>query len=182
METLTIEYIAPYLPYKLKVENLNYKCDYVGVQFSILTQLYDFNDGHWHYKTTADNIGGLEDCKPVLRPLSDLTKEQLFLRMTMPIVNLLEIEFPNFKDLLEVKNPVITNNSYKATCIIESDPKSKFTLSIAPKNDINIYKNNNISMMFSRMEVEMKLFEWHFDVFCLIEKGLAIDINTINHK
>ena len=24
-----------------------------------------------------------------------------------------------------------------------------------------------------------KLFEWHFDVFGLIEKGLAIDINTL---
>lgn len=26
----------------------------------------------------------------------------------------------------------------------------------------------------------LKLLEWHFDVFGLIEKGLAIDINTIN--
>ena len=25
-----------------------------------------------------------------------------------------------------------------------------------------------------------KLFEWHFDVFGLIDKGLAIDINTLN--
>ena len=25
-----------------------------------------------------------------------------------------------------------------------------------------------------------KLFEWHFDVFGLIEKWLAIDINTLN--
>ena len=28
-------------------------------------------------------------------------------------------------------------------------------------------------------KVISKLFEWHFDVFGLIEKGLAIDINTI---
>ena len=25
-----------------------------------------------------------------------------------------------------------------------------------------------------------KLFEWHFDIFGLIEKGLAIDINTLS--
>lgn len=28
-------------------------------------------------------------------------------------------------------------------------------------------------------EYMVKLFEWHFDVFGLIEKGLAIDINTL---
>lgn len=30
--------------------------------------------------------------------------------------------------------------------------------------------------------VVQKLLSWHFDVFNLIEKKLAIDINTINHK
>jgi len=29
--------------------------------------------------------------------------------------------------------------------------------------------------------IVQKLFEWHFDVFGLIEKGLAIDINTIEN-
>ena len=29
-------------------------------------------------------------------------------------------------------------------------------------------------------EIVQKLLEWHFDVFGLIEKGLAIDINTLN--
>ena len=28
-------------------------------------------------------------------------------------------------------------------------------------------------------EIMQKLFEWHFDVFGLIDKGLAIDINTL---
>jgi hypothetical protein len=27
-----------------------------------------------------------------------------------------------------------------------------------------------------------KLFEWHFDVFGLISKGLAIDINTLKNQ
>jgi hypothetical protein len=31
-------------------------------------------------------------------------------------------------------------------------------------------------------EVISKLFEWHFDVFGLIEKGLAIDINTLSNN
>ena len=28
--------------------------------------------------------------------------------------------------------------------------------------------------------IVLQLFEWHFDVFGLIEKGIAIDINTLN--
>ena len=32
-------------------------------------------------------------------------------------------------------------------------------------------------LSYSKMQ---KLFEWHFDVFSLIESGLAIDINTLN--
>ena len=30
--------------------------------------------------------------------------------------------------------------------------------------------------------VFVKLLEWHFDVFSLIEQGLAIDINTLNEE
>jgi len=30
-----------------------------------------------------------------------------------------------------------------------------------------------------KFEIVQQLFEWHFDVFGLIDKGLAIDINTI---
>jgi len=35
----------------------------------------------------------------------------------------------------------------------------------------------NVELSYWIME---KLFEWHFDVFGLIEKGLAIDINNLN--
>ena len=31
------------------------------------------------------------------------------------------------------------------------------------------------------MIIWQKLIEYHFDVFCLIEKGLAIDKNTLSH-
>ena len=30
-------------------------------------------------------------------------------------------------------------------------------------------------------DLRAKLFEWHFDVFGLIEKGLAVDINTLQN-
>ena len=30
-----------------------------------------------------------------------------------------------------------------------------------------------------RLDQWQKLFEWHFDVFGLIDAGLAIDINTL---
>ena len=38
---------------------------------------------------------------------------------------------------------------------------------------------NSIKTYYADFE---KLFEWHFDVFGLIEAGLAIDINTLHEK
>ena len=39
------------------------------------------------------------------------------------------------------------------------------------------YGNQSIPFDYQEM---CKLLEWHFDIFGLIEKGLAIDINTLN--
>jgi len=44
------------------------------------------------------------------------------------------------------------------------------------------YINKNISLLSIKYYDMEKLFQWHFDVFGLIEKGLAIDINTLNQQ
>lgn len=43
----------------------------------------------------------------------------------------------------------------------------------------NYYAINANNVKLLNYEIIEKLFEWHFDVFGLIEKGLAIDINTL---
>ena len=41
-------------------------------------------------------------------------------------------------------------------------------------------KFNFIDLKYLPYGVVEKLLEWHFDIFGLLEKGLAVDINTIN--
>ncbi|NIV12884.1 MAG: hypothetical protein GWN62_16865 [Aliifodinibius sp.] len=82
--------------------------------------------------------------KPILRPLSDLTKE---------------IEH-NGERFIPIKNIGKTSTFYGDTpiCNIEKDYR-----------------------LWAVWEFE-KLLEWHFDIFGLIEKGLAIDINTTSKQ
>lgn len=140
MEKLTIEHLAPYLPYGLKIEILNYKCDYVGIQFSEITGFYMIGEAlHVTYKggSTGKSI---DDFKPFLRPLSDLTKE-------------------------------IDHNGAKFTPIDYNAFKHS-------KDDIIEYQNGFLHYKAIKFGIIQRLFEWHFDVFSLIDKGLAIDINS----
>lgn len=50
-------------------------------------------------------------------------------------------------------------------------------------NGYTIYSGNNVVISIEEMQtVANKLYEWHFDVYELIDKGLAIDINLLNQK
>ena len=125
---LELKHLAPYLPYGLKCELLNYKCDYIGEKYGTINGFY-YLGGEVHYtfkdRSTAGKTRNL--IKPILRPLSDLTKGYL-----------MSISYGTF---INVRNDL-------------------------EKGQVK-YKN----MVF--------LLEKHFDVFGLIEKGLAIDKNKL---
>lgn len=116
---LELKHLTPYLPYGLKIRNQAFRIDYVNKEFGVLNGIYPlYKDEkcYWQYTTSENSTGSsLKNCKPILRPLSDLTKEY---------------------DL---------DNSYEG------------------------WQSEWIEHLLSK----------HFDVFGLIEKGLAIDINTI---
>lgn len=60
---------------KCDVEILNYKCDYVGVQFSKANGYYFLNE-ELHITYDGGSTGkSLKEIKLILRPLSDLTRE-----------------------------------------------------------------------------------------------------------
>jgi hypothetical protein len=46
-------------------------------------------------------------------------------------------------------------------------------------NYLEIEQQSKIGMKYISYGIVQKLFEWHFDVFGLIENDLAIDINTL---
>lgn len=90
--------------------------------------------------------------KPILRKLSDITKE-------------IEVNDERF-----VPADIIFP---KKEC------KSEYERNIL----IGVLEFENvIKHSCTYFGIVQKLFEWHFDVFGLIEKGLAIDINTIENK
>lgn len=131
IEKLTIEHLAPYLPYGVKAKTKRSEFIVVGAH---------------DYTIFGDNENGemeeyYEDVKPILRPLSDLTKE-------------IEHSGERFAPVDWIRE----NLDYD-------------------EYSIDYYINHTERLPY---EIVQKLFEWHFDVSRLIEKGLAIDINTLN--
>ena len=122
---LELKHLAPYLPYGLKIYCDFEDGDIMICQLECLGEEEAFLDGSdWHYKTNTAY-------KPILRPLSDLTDDQI-------------LELDNYH-----------NFSIIHYSDIKTDP-TRYPYTIV-----------------------QKLLEWHFDVFGLIDAGLAIDINTL---
>lgn len=125
---LELKHLAPYLPYELKG---NYEVSEV-----VPTAKFELRNK----ELRTDNIDFfLNYAKPILRPLSDLTKE-------------IEIDGNKFipYEVLDMELDIVT-------LLLDG------TMSVD-------------NLAYSDVKY---IFEWHFDVFGLIEKGLAIDINTL---
>jgi len=105
---------------------------------------------------TVNNYNTLidnQEWKPILINLSDLTKE-------------IEVNGEKFKPLERLTQIM----GVEGMNVLRSDLSIKV-----------LYSKQFIDMDFtSYLGAIQKLFEWHFDVFGLIEKGLAIDMNTLN--
>lgn len=140
---LELKHIAPYLPYKLKA--------------------VDYFDGiKLIREVVPSNIMAFVDCdtsaKPILRPLSDRTKEIEIDGCKFTPNNLLNERFrQRSKDLIPYKYI-----------------HSNLELEVQTEN------YSQTLDLYDGYLIVNQLFEWHFDVFGLIDKGLAIDINTLN--
>jgi hypothetical protein len=144
MEKLELKHLAPYLPYGLKVMSIyNEVSEINSINYSLDKQSRDSLNlliGRNPLRFRGDN---LDTIKPILRPLSDLTKE------------------------IEYDGETIT------PCIYWDD------INIAYEKNLRSMAKFNYSDGYMPYFITEKLLEWHFDVFGLIEKGLAIDINTL---
>jgi hypothetical protein len=141
---LEIKHLAHYLPYKLKCKWKKSKpYELIGLRKgnqSVSNELWIWKDG-LHY-----NTGYLYECIPILRPLSDLTKEiEVNGEKFVPIERLFEVESKNDRYL----------------------------------NYLEIEQQSKIGMKYISYGIVEKLAEWHIDFQGLIEKQLAIDINTL---
>lgn len=141
-EKLELKHLAPYLPHKLKVNIGEYSESNV-----------DLTCGHiYNYE--------LYSIKPILRPLSDLTKITSE-HLTNHDLNMLIGE----------------NNGYGKITIDFYDEELELTY----ESDSDQQYDSSKSISFYLFEkVRQELLKNHFDVFGLIKKGLAVDINTLN--
>ncbi len=128
MEKLELKHIVGYLPYGLKMELLGFPfTQALGKHYRTL----ELDCGHdFRFYLNENRV------RPVLRPLSDLTKE---------------IE--------------VNGEKFVPTDILKWNTQNRSI-------DKIYFETVSYSMI-------QKLYEWHFDIHGLIEKGLAIDVNTL---
>ncbi|MFA7307625.1 MAG: hypothetical protein WC026_13235 [Hyphomicrobium sp.] len=173
METLELKYLAPYLPYNLKA-------------ICTTNQICTIGDGYNHiYKGDIMQIGvddyrlfqnETEYFKPILRILSDLAKEiEKDGKKFVPLIELAKLASPKNTKIKLMNDHVSLGHDYT----FHYDNKN---LSFNCLRGFDGKKADANCFVFNQLLLFQKLFEWHFDVFGLIEKGLAVDINELRNK
>jgi hypothetical protein len=137
---LEIKHLAAYLPYGLK----GIYSEYIDKEKTDLgsfekEELIGLNFKEEKIFLTFGYVTERDDFLPILRPLSDLTKE-------------IEVNGEKF---------------------VPAEEYSFLRLA-----EISNYEGGSNTLNFIHVREQNLLLEWHFDVFGLIGKGLAIDINT----
>lgn len=132
MQKIELKHLAPYLPYRLKAVKGVTRIEITSFSLE-LPHVY-----HTSYLGSRLRVvSKIEDIKPILRPLSDLTKEE-----HSGIYNLLIVHIG--------------------------------------KRKLNTLINDGYGLIDLPYFIFENLLELHFDVFGLISKCLAIDVNTLN--
>ena len=151
MDNLTLEVLAPYLPYGVRVKTIDgiFTVDGWSNEIGILLD------------TIFYGANTIPEYKPILRPLSDLTKEIYHNGNKFVPIEVFEITDDHTSYPFEHDS-----GNIKLIRALES----------ISKNDCEFDIN------FLPFEVVAMLISWHFDVFGLIKEGLAIDINTLESE
>ena len=152
MEKLEIKHLAPYLPngfVNVLVNDGNLKYIDYITSISLIDECISFDKSQDWYYGEGEDEINI---KPIFRPLSNLTKE------------------------IEINGKIFV--PAKVLWSVEAKEEEDFDVyGIIPEYWKNNMKLNPIKY-YNYRDME-RLFKWHFDVFGLIEKGLAIDIKTL---
>lgn len=169
------EFICASLPYKLEMQWNHYAksvCTVEGIDVeNRLFKTRDVDGGEDWYS--------IDQFSPILHPISDLVKPIWHKgKEVIPIVELVRIAAPDLKK--EIKDTYVLNGHCGCNFTNEYYLYSfdywyeNITFSLENNDyDGNIQEVNNQFQLFQMM------LEWHFDIAGLIEKGEAIDVNTL---
>lgn len=114
-----------------------------------------------------------EEIKPILRPLSDLTKEiEHNGEKFVPMLKLLELDGKANRDINACKfdGSFIYEEGFHYGRSINGKKNTDWAISMC------IYPKG------IKHWVANQLLQWHFDINGLIEQGLAIDVNTLKEN
>lgn len=177
---ITIEHLSAYLPYGLEVKKR------VGGEVLQMMSLSTVtHKGQICIETYSGTYGDMW-FKPILRPLSDLTKEiEHNGERFVPFEEIAKIECPNISGAVEKIHSITAFNrglSFKSTQMGVMYRYEGVTVEITHFKDAIFHKrvvNGNDSWVFSYFHnyptIIQKLLSWHFDIFGLIESGLAVE-------
>lgn len=167
MKTLELKYICGYLPYGL---------NYLRPDGSTILQAHGTLGTLFQSQENGQiTYSSLSGCRPILRPMSDLTKEitrrgERF----VPIVELGRIIGPggNWQVYRDGAGYLIEYGDDDVECVAHLCYSSDcFRLSVG--DDIESISTSDTIAFFDRLN------EWMFDYRNLISAGLAIDVNTL---
>ena len=163
------EFLAMSLPYGLKCCTAE------------ITRINDLISCHFGNMVLArvkpnDNVDfplPIEQIKPIVRPLSDLTKE-------------IEHKGEKFVPIIELAKVAFTNSRYSFKL---SEGLDKFVWIDDDWNNFkfyfegyNFHYDGYNRFIPNQFKLYQKLIEWHFDIADLISKGEAIDVNTLEEN
>lgn len=134
----------------------------------------------------GDSFYWITDIKPILHPLSDLTKEiEVNGKKFVPYVKLAEIEFQECstfdKYVFDEADAYPLSGNRYIEFIDSGNDCIQIVFSTFMQSFVffNITQKLKITPCLYNKEMFQKLLEWHFDIHGLIKEGLAIDINTL---
>jgi len=149
---LELKHLAGYLPYGLKIH------------YELINDRKQLD-----WELTCDKVYFCLDNqnKPILRPLSDLTKE-------------IEVNGKKFVPYIELAKKYTEMSGYNEDIRIYRNKCYCYSKS----SEIEFRFNGrdfvlNGKLVNAQHHLFLKLHEWHFDIYGLIENGLAIDINKL---
>ena len=168
---LELKHLASYLPYGLNIKDVKHGSVFEALHF-ITTPPQDFS----LFKGNLDQLINDKYLKPVLFPLSSLTKE----------ITVNGETFVPIKKLFELHHCGIRLDE-RLRCFSLNKNKIKYDdFNCAITDGVNMFGYSNYGgfqaidtdecrdyTVINQLELSTKLFEWKIDIFQLIDKNLA---------
>ena len=178
---LEIKHLSAYLPYGITFKSeMDKPFDEVGINpiwtaEGMIKMLGDY------CLITKDNNDAyaLQTCKPILRPLSQLTKEITHNgEKFVPMIEIVKMIEPYYVEIDESTSDFnVINESTGKDRVYQLRYKNNYN-NQGEISMLNFHENEKCLWHSDRIipiKCHDKLFEWHFDIYGLIENNLAIE-------